>query len=82
VSDKPNTQGRPLIGFITRDDAPPIHPAPITRTWMSEMHQSWPNRCLPILIANQSGWEIRNPCAIHRYVDGPGRPHGRDDRTR
>jgi hypothetical protein len=41
---------------------------------MSEMHQSWPNRCLPILIANQSGWEMRNPCAFTATW------MGRDDR--
>lgn len=27
---------------------------------MSEMRQGWPHRCLPMLIANQSGWEVRN----------------------
>ncbi|HWF27249.1 MAG TPA: DUF6065 family protein [Mycobacterium sp.] len=66
-SDKSGAQGRPLIGFITRDNAPPIGPAPISRTWMSEMSElriGWPNRCLPLLIANQSGWELRNPCAF------------------
>jgi hypothetical protein len=67
VSDKSNNQARPLIGFITRDNAPPISPAPISRTWMSEMSEmriGWPIRCLPMLIANQSGWELRNPCAF------------------
>jgi len=67
MSDKSNGQTRPLIGFITRDNAPPISPAPINRTWMSEMSEmriGWPNRCLPMLIANQSGWELRNPCAF------------------
>ncbi len=64
MSDKSNRQARPLIGFITRDNAPQISPAPINRTWMTEMRQGWPNRCLPMLIANQSGWEVRNPCAF------------------
>jgi Family of unknown function (DUF6065) len=64
MTDKSDRQARPLIGFITGDYAPPISPAPISRTWMSEMRQIWPNRCLPMLIANQSGWEVRNPCAF------------------
>jgi Family of unknown function (DUF6065) len=67
MSDKSNGPARPLIGFITRSNAPPITPAPISRTWMSEMSETrkgWPNRCLPMLIANQSGWELRNPCAF------------------
>ncbi|MEZ0353178.1 DUF6065 family protein [Mycobacterium sp. pR1184] len=68
MSDTPNGgTPRPLIGFITRDNAPPIGPAPISRAWMPEMSKTrtgWPNRCLPMLIANQSGWELRNPCAF------------------
>ena len=67
MSDKSNRPARPLIGFITGDNAPQISPAPISRTWMSEMSETrtgWPNRCLPMLIANQSGWELRNRCAF------------------
>jgi Family of unknown function (DUF6065) len=67
MSEKSNGPARPLIAFTTRDNAPPITPAPITRTWMSEMAElriGWPNRCLPMLIANQSGWELRNPCGF------------------
>jgi hypothetical protein len=67
MSYKSNRPPRPLIGFITRDNALPITPAPINRTWMSEMSEDrigWPNRCLPMLIANQSGWELRNRCGF------------------
>ena len=67
MSAKSNRPARPLIGFITRDNAPQITPAPISRTWMSEITETrtgWPNRCLPMLIANQSGWELRNRCAF------------------
>ncbi len=64
MSDNSNRPARPLIGFVTRDNAPPISPAGISRAWMSEMRRGWPNRCLPLLIANQSGWELRNPCAF------------------
>src|SRR5277367_3633648 len=67
MSDRSNAPVRPLIGFITRDDAPRVSPAPSNRTWMSEMSETrkgWPNRCLPMLIANQSGWELRNRCGF------------------
>ncbi|MGA9676358.1 MAG: DUF6065 family protein, partial [Mycobacterium sp.] len=37
MTEKSRSEARPLIGFITRDNAPPISPAPISRTWMSEM---------------------------------------------
>lgn len=64
MSDEPGERNRPLIAYTTQDNAPPITPAPISRPWMSEMRNGWPNRCLPILIANQSGWELRNPAAF------------------
>jgi len=64
MTEKSNSPTQPLIGFITGDHAPPISPAPINRTWMSQMGRGWPSRCLPLLIANQSGWELRNPSAF------------------
>ncbi len=64
MSEESNEQARPLIGFITHEIAPPVVPAPIGRDWMSKMRQGWPHRCLPMLIANQGGWEVRNPCAV------------------
>src|SRR6201985_943155 len=67
MSDTSPNPVRPLIGFITRDNAPQITPALSSRTWMSkqsEMNKGWPSRCLPMLIANQSGWELRNRCAF------------------
>ena len=67
MTDKSNRPARPLIVFITRDTAPQITPAPISRTWMSKLSETrkgWPNRCLPMLTANQSGWELLNRCAF------------------
>jgi Family of unknown function (DUF6065) len=67
MREKSNGPARPLIGFITRDNALQITPAPVSRMWMSKMSETskgWPSRCLPMLIANQSGWELRNPCAF------------------
>ncbi len=68
MSDKSNRPAaRPLIGFITRDNPPQITPAPISRAWMSEQSatdKGWPTRCLPMLIANQSGWLLRNRCSF------------------
>jgi Family of unknown function (DUF6065) len=72
TSDGP---ARPLVGFITRDNAPQIAPAPIGRAWMREMSQRGtgsPSRCLPMLIANQSGWELRNRSAFTATWMGQG----------
>ncbi|OMB93736.1 DUF6065 family protein [Mycobacterium colombiense] len=64
MSDNSDRRQRPLIGYITHEIAPPISRAPIGREWMSEIRQGWPHRCLPMLIANQSGWEVRNRSAF------------------
>lgn len=75
MSDKSDRPTHRLIGFVTRDNPPQIAPAPISRAWMSEMAEArkgWPNRCLPMLIANQSGWELRNRCAFTATWIGQG----------
>ncbi len=35
-------------------------PASADRTWMDVMESGWANRCLPLRMANQSGWVILN----------------------
>ncbi len=64
MSDNPVQHARPLIGFVTGDASPPIGVAPANRKWMSATRGGWANRCLPMLIANQSGWVVHNPCAF------------------
>ncbi len=38
-----------------------LEPAPADRDWMDQSHQRFAYRCLPLVIANQAGWVIRNP---------------------
>jgi uncharacterized protein DUF6065 len=59
-----NFNERPLTAFIISDTPPPVSPAPLNRTWMAATRRGWANRCLPMLIANQSGWVVHNPCAF------------------
>ena len=40
---------------------PRIVPASPDRFWMDVSTNKWANRCLPLRIANQSGWAILNP---------------------
>ena len=40
---------------------PEIRPASPDRFWMDFSTRGWANRCLPLRIANQYGWEILNP---------------------
>ncbi len=43
-----------------------LEPAERTRPWQGEHHK----RCLPLMIANQAGWWIRNPVAFRARWDG------------
>lgn len=48
----------------------PVRPAPVDRAWMDASHQRAPYRCLPLVIANQSGWLIPCPATFSAYWDG------------
>jgi hypothetical protein len=45
-------------------------PAPLARDWMDAAHQRHPYRCLPLNIANQSGWLLRCPVGFRAYWYG------------
>lgn len=51
------------------DDVYP-QPAPIARPWMDAAHLRHPYRCLPLVIANQCGWVLRNPTGFEAYWYG------------
>ncbi len=43
--------------------------APLRRTWMENAGRHV-SRCLPLVIANQSGWILRSPCRVAATWDG------------
>ena len=50
----------------------PIQPAPISREWMDRTPSRFAYRCLPLTLANQAGWIIRNPQSFSaRWNGGP-----------
>jgi hypothetical protein len=61
-TDRATTE--PFIAYrihdIARGSFPEIKPAPPDRWWMDVSADGWPNRCLPLRIANQMGWWIVN----------------------
>ncbi len=67
----------PLVAYrIHPYPSLPIVPASSQRKWMDNTHERFAYRCLPLLIANQSGWFIVN---VHRIrVIWNGRD-GKDD---
>ena len=54
----------------------PIVPAPISRPWMDATQKRFAARCLPLTIANQSGWLICNPASFCVRWDGGPSPDG------
>jgi len=48
----------------------PLTVAPVTRDWMDETHQRFAYRCLPLVIANQSGWMIHCPIGFTARWNG------------
>jgi hypothetical protein len=47
-----------------------LKPAPRWRKWMKETQDGFANRCLPLLVANQSGWVLLNPATFQATWDG------------
>ena len=66
-----------LIAYqISEDDLAPIRSAPRERTWMDNAVGKFPYRCLPLVIANQYGWEILSTHHIRVRWDGTSAPEG------
>jgi hypothetical protein len=49
---------------------PRLQPAPRWRAWINEMDERWGNRCLPLLVANESGWVLLNPVRFEAVWNG------------
>jgi hypothetical protein len=62
----------PLVAFHGRDPlvAPEIEPAPRWRDWMNATQGRSANRCLPLLMANEAGWVLKNPAAFTATWNG------------
>jgi hypothetical protein len=54
----------------TRHEGPRIDPAPRWRDWINAMEDRWANRCLPLIVANESGWTLRNPVGFSARWSG------------
>lgn len=45
-----------MTAYTVGDETLDLVPATVRRTWMDNTDQKFANRCLPLLLANQSGW--------------------------
>lgn len=58
----PARRQRRLIAYdLDPQSNMPLEPAPTDREWMDRSGNRFAYRCLPLVIANQSGWVIRSP---------------------
>jgi hypothetical protein len=74
VNDR-QAQAPELIAFYG-DSGPSvrIEPALRWRAWMNETRDRWANRCLPLLVANESGWALLNPLGFEATWGGASHP--------
>jgi hypothetical protein len=61
---------------IHEDDSAPIRPARRERKWMEDADRKFPYRCLPLVVANQYGWEILSTHHLRAEWDGTSGPDG------
>lgn len=76
-----------LICHPLEPDPPAIEPARSTRDWMDATDQRFAYRCIPLSIANASGWEILSPVSFVATWTGGAAPaslsvRGLDDKER
>ena len=58
--------------FATTQRPPDIVPGRPQRAWMEAFDERHPYRCLPLTMANTTGWEILSPVAFTAEWNGGG----------
>lgn len=70
-------QSAPFLDvFAMREDPPKITPGQSRRQWMDETNDRYAYRCLPLTMANSTGWEIECPFTLDITWNGG---QGKDD---
>jgi uncharacterized protein DUF6065 len=59
-----------LVCYATKPDPPRIVPANSERDWMSATYERFALRCIPLSIANASGWELLCPVSFDAWWHG------------
>ncbi len=61
-----------LTCYVTEGQGAPIVPGRQDRTWMDAFADRHPYRCLPLVVANTTGWEILSPVSFTAsWTGGP-----------
>jgi len=53
-----------LVAYPVSADPLPLRTAERPRQWMDDSPERYANRCLPLLIANQMGWDVLSPADV------------------
>jgi hypothetical protein len=56
--------------YKTVDKAPKVRPGGMRRQWMDDSPDRYAYRCLPLSMANSTGWEILSPCDVELDWNG------------
>jgi len=59
-----------ITAYEIMDNPPPIRTADRKREWMDDTEDRFAYRCLPLSIANQTGWEILSPAGFTARWNG------------
>jgi hypothetical protein len=65
-----------LLCYPVDINPPAIIPARADRDWMDATNQRFAYRCIPMTIANASGWELLLPISFEAVWEGDTRPAG------
>src|SRR5689334_3714559 len=76
IRPREESQRRVVAYQIEEDDFAPIRPAPRERRWMELAKDKFPYRCLPLVTANQYGWEILSTHHVRATWDGTSDAEG------
>jgi hypothetical protein len=64
-----------LTAYVINDRAPEIRPGERRRDWMERTRDRFAYRCLPLTIANQSGWDLLCPVSFEAIWNGGDSMH-------
>lgn len=59
-----------LTAYLVNDQPPAIEPGESRRDWMERTRDRFAYRCLPLTIANQSGWDLLCPASFSAVWNG------------
>lgn len=59
-----------LTAYLVNDRPPDIQPGDSKREWMEQTRDRFAYRCLPLTIANQSGWDLLCPVSFSAIWNG------------